>query len=60
MMTYLTRLAWQQHKYDFKHPSQLKATAHTHTRAHKGVCDKLAGAPRRVTLQLIWELQLDL
>lgn len=50
-------------KYDFKHPSHLKAIAqhtHTHTSAHKGVCDKLAGAPRRVTLQLIWELQLDL
>lgn len=63
MMTYLKRLAWQQHKYDFKHPSQLKAMAqhtHTHTSAHKEVCDKLVGAPRRVTLQLIWELQLDL
>lgn len=52
MMTYLTRLAWQQYKYDFKHPSPV----HTHT----GVCDKLAGAPHRVTLQLIWELHLDL
>lgn len=40
MKTYLTRLAWQQHKYDFKHPSQV-----TDTHTHKGVCDKLDGAP---------------
>lgn len=58
-MTYLTRLVWQLHKYDFKHPSQIKAIAqHTHKYTQRS--DKLAGAPRTVTLQLNWELQLDL
>jgi len=66
MMTCLTRLAWQRHKYDFKHSSQPKAIAQrTHTHSHTTQeltkeCDKLAGAPLRVTLQLIWELRLDL
>lgn len=56
------RMATAQVWFQTPLPTKRYSTARTlsHKSAHKGVCDKLAGAPRRVTLQLIWELQLDL